>query len=627
MTIPVGEGPSELAFAAGSLWVTDRGGTVWQVSPAANRVVRRIAAGNAPRGIVAGFGSLWVASEVDRTVARIDLRRGAGDAADRSRRQPHGARRRRRRRVGHERGGRDRVSDRAALGRAWWGRSPSATARSTSAVADGAAWIANRQDATVSRVDPATDAVTDIVKVPRDPSAIAAGEGGVWVANATDGTVSRIDPATRRTAETIAVRSSPSAIAVVDGKLWMAALAAPATHRGGTLRVETDPFDYDRLEPASSGDLTADSLLSLAYDGLVAYRRAGGATFGPLVGALATDVPRPSPDGRTYVFKLRPKLRYSDGSPVRPEDFRASLEALFRRDPGLGSYYQGIVGGQRCARRPASCDLVRRDRDRRAPADHHGSPDATRRRVPPQTGLLACASVAPAAQPFGRTQPPGTGPYRIVSYDRNRGARLVRNPHFRAWSPGARPDGFADEIVVRVNPDREAQDRRRTARRSRRRARRRAVRRCVCRASLPALATGNAGQLYTNAIPELDYVFLNVRTPPFDDPRVRRALNYAVDRRDDHPARRRSRPRPTHLPAAAARLPELQAVVSIHAAPEPRRRLERARPRTSAAPDRAVRNQGHEGHGLDQPREARPGPLLRLAPARTRLPQLAARLR
>ncbi len=510
VTIPVGEGPSDLAFAAGSLWVTDRGGAVWQISPAVNRVVRRIAAGNAPRGIVAGFGALWVASEADRTVTRIDLERGAV-----TRKIDLGA---------------NPTALAVGEGAVWVTSEEGATVfriepRSGDvvktiavgngpvdvAVAGGAAWTANRQDATVSRLDAATDAVTDIVKVPRDPSAIAAGDGGVWVTSPTDGTVSRIDPVTRRTAKTIAVKSSPSAIAVADGKVWTAALAAPATHRGGTLRVETDPFDYDRLEPASYGDLTADALLSLAYDGLVAYRRAGGATFGPLIGALATDVPPPSPDGRTYVFKLRPKLRYSDSSPVRPEDFRASLEALFRRDPGLGSYYQGIVGGQRCARRPARCDLsagIVSDARRRTITIHLTRPDGEFLH-----GLAySLAVLAPAAQPFGRTPPPGTGPYRIVSYDRKRGVRLVRNPHFRASSPGARADGFADEIVVRVNPDRDAQVA--------------AVQRGeadvvpvvgpfgdAVPASLPALATRNAGQLHTNAIPELDYMFLNVRAP------------------------------------------------------------------------------------------------------------------
>ncbi|HEY7075006.1 MAG TPA: ABC transporter substrate-binding protein, partial [Solirubrobacteraceae bacterium] len=43
--------------------------------------------------------------------------------------------------------------------------------------------------------------------------------------------------------------------------------------------------------------------------------------------------------------------------------------------------------------------------------------------------------------------------------------------------------------------------------------------------------TAAAGRLYSSAAPEVDFMFLNTRTAPFDDVRVRRALNYAVDRR------------------------------------------------------------------------------------------------
>jgi peptide/nickel transport system substrate-binding protein len=50
-------------------------------------------------------------------------------------------------------------------------------------------------------------------------------------------------------------------------------------------------------------------------------------------------------------------------------------------------------------------------------------------------------------------------------------------------------------------------------------------------ARLRALGTRDAGHLYRDPVPEVDFMFLNVHTPPFNDVRVRRALNYAVDRR------------------------------------------------------------------------------------------------
>jgi peptide/nickel transport system substrate-binding protein len=144
---------------------------------------------------------------------------------------------------------------------------------------------------------------------------------------------------------------------------------------------------------------------------------------------------------------------------------------------------------------------------------------------------IPTADVVPAAHPFGgSTAPPGTGPYRIVSFDPKRGARLVRNRHFRVWSPDARPDGFPDAIVIEVGTHVPAQIA--------------AVRggkadvmvvstifgTPLLASEVNALAASAPGQLHTDPAPELDFMFMNTRTSPFDDMRVRRAINYAVDR-------------------------------------------------------------------------------------------------
>ncbi len=74
----------------------------------------------------------------------------------------------------------------------------------------------------VAVLDPATNRVVDDVPVGRSPGPIVVGEGAVWVANVGEATVSRIDPRARRVVATIGVGVEPSSLAVADGSVWVA---------------------------------------------------------------------------------------------------------------------------------------------------------------------------------------------------------------------------------------------------------------------------------------------------------------------------------------------------------------------------------------------------------------------
>jgi YVTN family beta-propeller protein len=72
----------------------------------------------------------------------------------------------------------------------------------------------------VAVIDPSSNAIVDSIKVGTGPSRVAVGEGAVWVLNGSELTVSRINPATRKAA-TIATGTNPSDLAVGGGSVWL----------------------------------------------------------------------------------------------------------------------------------------------------------------------------------------------------------------------------------------------------------------------------------------------------------------------------------------------------------------------------------------------------------------------
>jgi peptide/nickel transport system substrate-binding protein len=251
------------------------------------------------------------------------------------------------------------------------------------------------------------------------------------------------------------------------------------------------------------------------------------------VGALATSAPAPIDGGLTYVFTLRPGLRYSDGRAVRPEDFRASMERFVEvtRGTDLPSFFAGIVGVERCMRARSECDLSRgieTDAQARTITVHLTQPDSDFL----HTLTHVWAYVVPAdvaRRRFGDRLPPGTGPYRVAAWDSRRGGHLVRNPYYRQRSD--RPTGFADRIEAHVDPlgQTEAQ----IARVQRDAADLAPI--AGWGGSYPpsrllAVEAASPGQVVSLPTPSLMTMALNVRRAPFDDIDVRRALNYATDR-------------------------------------------------------------------------------------------------
>jgi peptide/nickel transport system substrate-binding protein len=283
----------------------------------------------------------------------------------------------------------------------------------------------------------------------------------------------------------------------------------------------------DYLDPALASSLEGLTAMWETYVPLLTYEHAGGTRGTKVIPGLARSMPKITDGGRAYTLYLRPGLRFSDGSAVRASDFRATIERTLAMNSPGAPFYTDIVGAERFSRtKKGRIAGIRTD-------------DSTGRIVihlvrPRSTFINELAMLYSAPLPAGTRRadlsadpPPGTGPYVITSSKPGRSWQYGRNPEWASNNAKLLPQvpsGHFDAIDVSVianaetavneveagrldwmqeppPPDRYEELRKRY----------------------------EATQLRVTPRVDTYYFWMNVKKAPFDDVRVRRAVNYAID--------------------------------------------------------------------------------------------------
>jgi YVTN family beta-propeller protein len=190
----------------------------------------------------------------------------------------------------------------------------------------------------VGIIDPRSDKLVGEVAVGAGPEGVAVGEGAVWVANFENGTISQIDPGTRRPVRTIPIEGYPSDIEVGEEGGPSTSLGAEVVWVGLT-ELRTDPL----ISPTPIADFFVGKLSwyeptsatqdSATLEGLVCRRPAVSVAVGTRAVWFACDAYLGRVDPRTG----EPALVGFEAAPV---DYPSAIRRDFSDVAfGLGSLW------------------------------------------------------------------------------------------------------------------------------------------------------------------------------------------------------------------------------------------------------------------------------------------------
>jgi ABC-type transport system substrate-binding protein len=282
--------------------------------------------------------------------------------------------------------------------------------------------------------------------------------------------------------------------------------AAPV--EGGTMRYATKD-EVRTLDPAIEFDEVSSYAVHALYDTLVDYAPAvrGDLASGQAIVPHLAERYEISPDGRTYHFWLRPGIAFSDGTPVVAADF---VYAFGRVRGKPDSPFTSFLGDVSAITTPAPTELV-------IQLAH------------PNLAFLAVLTMSfatplrPGLSDDARQHEAlGTGPFALEAWDQGRRLIVKKNPRY--WDAA---NVHLERLELLENVPRDVQ--------------------------FLMFERGELDAAERLSSPDYQWIMgradwapyvqhrtvmnafgsrMNVTKPPFDDRRVRQALNYAVDK--DH---------------------------------------------------------------------------------------------
>jgi peptide/nickel transport system substrate-binding protein len=290
--------------------------------------------------------------------------------------------------------------------------------------------------------------------------------------------------------------------------------------------VETSYPEY--MDPQV--DYTSEGWQAMwnTYIPLLTYAHKPGQAGAQVIPGLAEDLPDVSSDGKTYKLTLRDGLKYSDGTDVKASDFEFAVKRMFDLDSGGAAFYSDIVGA--LDYQSGKTDDIKGIKTDDKTGEITIELVAPRGTFNNELALMFVAPVPPDT-PTDKAQssdpPPGTGPYEITKSEVNREFVLERNPEWEKTNADLMPDipdGNLDKITEVTVKNQQSQTTQ--------------VEQSKVDFMIdppPADQLAEVQQKYGGSRFRVEptvstyYLWMSTTEPPFDDLKVRQAVNYAID--------------------------------------------------------------------------------------------------